>query len=112
MTRKYIILIVIFAALLSGCYNNQVWDKNEFVDWYSEYNNAHDKNKKSLAVYYDGSSSDHHHFIMRPFDSWLLVRINKNEIKIVEEIPHTSDSSAPFPGYYKVNPMDGFKRIK
>jgi hypothetical protein len=48
---------------------------------------------------------------MHTIDSWLSVRIAKNEIKVIEEKPYKADISDPFPGYYIVDPMNGFKRI-
>ncbi|MBN1903959.1 MAG: hypothetical protein JW927_02575 [Deltaproteobacteria bacterium] len=110
--KKYtIILLILLPVFIASCSNNRVWQNKEFVEWYGKY--WQDNNNKNIReLYYQGTDSDYHHFIIHTVDSWLSVRIDRNEIKLIEEKPYKPDSSAPFPGYYIVDPMNGFKRIE
>ncbi len=112
MKYKTILLLLIITLCIAGCVNNRVWRNNEFVDWYSKYWYDNNKNQNAKALHYQGTSSEHHHFIMHTVDSWLLIRIEKSEINISNEKPYISGSSAPFPGYYIVDPVNGFKRVE
>jgi hypothetical protein len=110
MKNKTIILFILLLVFVAGCYNNRVWENREFVEWYGEYWHS-DNNQNIRDLYYRGTDSNYHYFIMHTIDSWLSVRIAKNEIKLIEEKPYKAVSSDPFPGYYIVDPMNGFKRI-
>ena len=110
--KKYtIILLILLSVFISGCSNNRVWRNKEFIDWYGKYWQD-DNNENIRELYYQGTNEKYHHFMMRTVDSYLSIRIDKSEINILEEKPYRADSSAPFPGYYIVDPMNGFKRIE
>jgi len=108
---KQFICFLTILFFITGCCNNRVWKSNDFTDWYRKYWNNKNTRPFYRPLYYQGSSSKYHHFIMRTMDSFLLVKIDKNELKIQDEKPYRSGSSAKFPGYYIVDPMNGFKRI-
>jgi len=101
--------LILIISFLTGCYNNRVWKSNDFVNWYGKY--WHDRKHSYRPLYYRGTGANNHHFMMRTIDSYLLIKIDKHELNMPEEKLYKSGSSAKFPGYYIVDPMNNFKRI-
>ncbi len=103
--------LVIIVICIFGCTNNRIWKNNDFIDWYGKYWHDEKIDENIRALFYRGTSDKYHHFIMRTVDSWLLVRIDKGEVSIEEERQYKTDSSAKFPGYYIVDPMNDYKKV-
>ena len=60
-------------------------------------------------MYYSGSDSKYHYFMARSADSWLTIKVKRSELTLAN--PERLDrSSSNFPGYYKVDPLNGFQK--
>lgn len=105
--KQGVILIVLSTLLAAGCVSmrpNTPWTKEETVRWYAE-------GRKSVRyVGYQGSDSTQHHFIARVMDEWTFFQISKAELKLPDERPYTSASSAPL-YYYLVDPAREFEKV-
>ena len=89
--------IRLFALLLAlGCIpacRTTPLNKQEAADWYARY--------ASMVrwVGYQGSDQQFHYYIARVMDDWNLIRIRKDELKVDDERPYSTASSAPFYHY-------------
>ena len=78
--------------------------KAELVHWFAE-------NQQAVRfVGYQGSDQTQHHFIVRIMDSWTFVQVLKEELKLPDERPFASASSAQL-YYYLVDPAHDFEKI-
>jgi hypothetical protein len=60
---------------------------------------------------YQGSDSLKHYFMSRSMDDWTYFRIERTELKLDDVRIHNPSSSAP-PGYYYVDPLKDFIKVK
>jgi len=112
MTRKIIYGLIAILLFASGCSSNdKEWDKQEFIIWYSTYW-ADAKVPPTMGLRYRGTDDEHHHFIMRPTDSFMFIRIKKEELPNIDVQPVPESSSENFYGYYEVDPLNNFKKIE
>lgn len=110
MTR---ILFIYFLAFVFACSFPQKlrkteWSVAEMKDWTAENKNY--STWKGLLLY-QGSDAIQHHFISRIFDEWIWFKIKRGELKIQEERVFSNTSSSSL-GYYYVDPLDNFRKIR
>ena len=84
------------------------WTADELSGWYKRYAEGSPHYSK---LWYYGSDSDYHYFRCRAIDSWVHPRVPRDEIALQDVRPVRGTSSGPFPGYYAVDPSNGFKPI-
>lgn len=112
MTPRHLIILLTLALLLPSCispegYKKSVWHKQELLDWYNE----HEPTNSNLRKFgYAGSDEAYHHFITRPIDSFLQVKIPRNEITIPDERPRSSLTSRQL-YFYLVDPRQNFRKV-
>lgn len=97
--------------LVGACslYGSPEWTAEDLQDWQREWAARPDSWHRLL--YYTGSDTDLHFFRVRMFDSWIVVRVPRDQFEIAEERPRLElASNAPFPGYYALDPLDGWNR--
>lgn len=103
-------------GLLSACplpWKDDLWTAKEVQEWHATWGAA-TESKPESPLFYRGSDAEHHYFSCRPIDSWVLMKVSREQIEIDDEQPYVGSGpfrSGPFPGYYTVDPSDGFKRI-
>ena len=101
-------LLVFF--LLVGCQSGGHWTANELRDWYVELKQFDPEIVSPL--YYRGTDQRFHYFTCRSIDTWVPVKVSKEEIEIADIRPHESVSqSENFPGFYSVDPEQEFRKI-
>jgi hypothetical protein len=90
---------------LTAC-RKSVWTKREATDWYA-------KNSSMVrgGVGYQGSDAQSHHFIARVMDEWVFIQIPTNELRLDDERPFSTGSSAQF-AYYAVDPSRDFQKLE
>jgi hypothetical protein len=104
-------LALILLLTLSGCQTGGLWTAGELKDWYVRRSEPEPRFLSPL--YYRGTDERFHHFIYRTMDTWVPVKVRKEEIGMKDEKPHQRiSSSTTFPGYYSVDPAKGFERIR
>jgi hypothetical protein len=106
-----LIRIIISIALLfclSGC-KKDVWTADELQRWYSPLKQGNPSFVSPL--YYRGTDNNYHYFICRSMDDFVNIKVIKEEIRLDDIKPAISISSKPFPGYYAVDPNNGYKRV-
>jgi len=105
------IMITIFVCLLFlGCQTGGHWTANELGEWYVELKQ---NNPRLLSpLYYQGTDNNFHYFVCRSIDTWVPVKVDKEEIEMEDIRPYLSVSqSKNFPGYFVVDPEYDFKKI-
>lgn len=112
MTTRLLLTLPPIALLLSSCispegYKKSVWHKQELLDWYNKNEPA---NSNLQKFGYAGSDEAYHHFITRPIDSFLQVKIPRNELTIADERPHSSLTSHQL-YFYLVDPRQNFRKV-
>ena len=106
-----IIIVILFLTCLTcliGCGDN-VRTADQIQDAYYLCK-THNPSFISL-LHYRGTDSKYHYFNYRSMDDFVLIRIKKEEIDLPDERPPIAASAKPFPGYYAVDPLYGFKRV-
>jgi hypothetical protein len=119
--RKQLTLMIFSVLTIAGCStigSMRTWTVQETQDWYKEnYVNQPKQPRPFVSrLYYTGSNEKFHYFVSRYMDEWVNVKINIDSVVIIDERPewkwkYASDSTGAF-GYYAVDPLDNFKRIK
>jgi hypothetical protein len=103
--------LIFLGSLTSGCLSpegrpKEVWTKDELVSWHREHTQTNPNLKK---FGYAGSDDNYHYFITRPVDSFLLPRIPRKDLKIVDERPRAELKKQLY--FYLVDPQRNFRRI-
>jgi len=74
-------------------------------DWYTR---LEDTNPRFLSpLYYQGTDDRFHYFICRSMDTWVPVRVKREEITIADPRPLEPRALS---NYYAVDPGNGFKK--
>ena len=99
-------LLPVFATGCVSSTSSTPWSKKDAVSWYS-------RNQQWIrgGIGYQGSDEEQHHFIVRVMDSWTFIQIAKPDLKLAEEHPFPSASSAQL-FYYSVDPLHDFAKIE
>ena len=99
-------LVVIFA----GCQTGGNWTANELSEWYIGLQES-DSHFFS-PLYYRGTNEEYHFFICRSMDTWVPVKVVKDQINIADVRPYMEISQTKiFPGYYIVDPKHKFTKV-
>ena len=107
---KFLVASIFAVYLLVGCQSGGHWTANELRDWYVKLEQSDPRFLTPL--YYRGTDQYFHYFLCRSMDTWVPVKVSKEEIDIEDIRPYESVSQAEyFPGYYTVDPEQGFKKI-
>ena len=102
--------ILLTSLVLLGCDTGGEWKAEELRNWYFELSKADSRFLSPL--YYQGTDEDSHHFTCRSMDTWVPVRVRKEEINIQDVRPLKSASQTrSFPGYYAVDPEKAFAKL-
>ncbi len=108
---KKIFLLLITYVFLFSCHSGDQWSAEKLRNWYIDLKESDSRFLSPL--YYQGTDEKFHYFICRSMDSWVPIKVLKEEIIIKDEEPYLSASQADhFPGYYPVDPGNGFMRIE
>ena len=85
------------------------WTVIEVKDW-TKANKSFSLSKGLLL--YQGSDSIAHHFTTRVVDEFVFIKIKIKDLKMIEVLPlKIMTSSGPL-GYYWVDPLNDFAKIK
>ena len=103
--------VVLLALLLCAC-GTREWSEEELHKWYADWG-AETASRPLRSLFYRGSDATHHHFICRPMDSWVFIMVPRDQLSLPEEKPSIAGlSTGPFPGYFAVDPFNGYRRLK
>ena len=105
---KYLAASILIMFLMTGC-GVRTWTAQELTNWYTS--NVDRSPAHYSPLYYRGSNENYHYFIYRVFDSFVNVKVKRDEIEIDEVKPAIGIFGKPFPGYYSVDPNDNYNRI-
>ncbi len=109
--RLPVIIIALALLLPTGCLTKDIWTADEIIQWHAEY--AVDDPKDFYSpLYYCGTDEKYHHFIIRVMDDWVIMKVAKEEIDIADPRPLATSSGGASPGYYAIDPQNGFRRIE
>jgi hypothetical protein len=110
---KIFVLFLFFTSVSAGCnlsykLSKTAWTVDEVKSW-----------AQKVQVYptwhgwllYQGSDSLNHHFISRVMDEWVWFNIKRTDLDLADERIFLSTSAGPL-GYYYVNPLEDFKKVK
>jgi hypothetical protein len=83
-------LFMLFSVLgcIPACRHTPM-NKQEAADWFARYSSG------VRWVGYQGTSQQSHHYIARVNDGWAFIQIRKDELKVTDERPYSTASSAP-----------------
>ena len=100
-----IIVSVVCGMIICSCSKTE-WTKQEATQWC-------DQNKDFIrgGIGYFGTDERWHYYMARSMDTWVTLKIPKDELKISEEKLHRAMSS-DFLGYYAVDPNKNFSEVK
>lgn len=93
---------------MAGCGVN-TWTGQELTSWYISNKSKYPTFYSPL--YYRGSDKHYHYFICRALDSYVNMRVKRDEINIDDVRASIGVFRKPFPGYYAVDPNDNYNRI-
>lgn len=88
-------------VLLSGCRSVQ-----ELTRARKDYDEMCARGANVWRMFYKGTDSSYHHFLVNDMDRWANVRIPRSEIVMAEPLP-VSDTSRT---YYCVDPCKDWRR--
>lgn len=93
-----------------SCQTGGNWSAIELRDWY--LGNQETDSRFLSPLFYQGTDEKYHHFICRSMDTWVPVKVVKEQINISDIRPYGQVSQGmPFPGYYSVDPEHGFMKL-
>jgi|GEM_PF-2379536 len=103
-------LLLPCTLFFSACQTGGTWTADELAQWHQSVTEGLPAHVSPL--WYQGSDERYHHFLCRSMDSWVPVSVPIEQITMddLKDYQGTS-SSAPFPGYYKVDPQNGFSKL-
>jgi hypothetical protein len=100
--------VAVVSIAQSSSQQQRVWTATEVKTWA-------EKNKTYSTwqgwILYQGSDTLNHYFISRITDNWQWFVIRRSDLKVPEEHAHKVTSSAAL-GYYYVDPLNDFKKVK
>lgn len=101
--------LILLAALLCGCQNEGSWSAEQLREWHFEQRS---NSKFVTPLYYRGSDDNFHYFMCRSLDSWVSVKVQNEQINILDvRTILTSSQSENFPGYYIVDPQNNYRKV-
>ncbi|MFA6288154.1 MAG: hypothetical protein WC661_12290 [Opitutaceae bacterium] len=105
-----IILAVLFTAGCVGPFKKSVWTRPELQEWYTRWVQRPDG--KDAGIGYQGSDEKLHYFMARSMDSWIFIRVSRDQIEVPEvHLYHESFFGAPTV-YYWLDPSKDFTEKK
>jgi len=110
------LLLLCCFGCISGGPRKTKWTVAEVREWYPAcYEQEHRKFPHHAwdGILYQGSDDHWHHFVGRVLsvDDWAIIRIKKEELALADERLYLTISSGRL-GYYFVDPIDSFKKIR
>lgn len=84
------------------------WTVTEVKEWSAKCSNQ----RWQGLLLYQGSDTACHHFISRVMDEWVWFKIKRNELILAEEKKYGQGTSAGPMGYYYVDPLKNFSKVK
>ena len=108
MGALHLILFVWLSAVVavfSTCRKTE-WTKKEVIEWHERFGS-----RERGGLGYQGSDEQHHHFIARAVDSWVFIKVKRDELKMDDERPFSRASSAPL-AHYAVDPARDFQKVE
>lgn len=97
------VLPLVLSAMMVGCGSSQ-----ELTQARKDYDDMCARGHNVWRMFYHGTDSAYHHFLVNDMDRWANVRIAKSEIMMAEPLP-VSDTTRT---YYCVDPCAGWTRAK
>lgn len=97
-----------FSIAQSNSQRQRVWKVAEIKTW-AEQNRNH--STWHGWILYQGSDTTNHYFISRIMDDWMWFTVKRSDLNLADEQVYKKTSSAPL-GYYYVDPLDEFKKVK
>lgn len=108
---KFLVTSFFVVFLIVGCQTGGHWTAEELSDWYIKLEQSDPRFLSPL--YYRGTDQHYHYFLCRSMDTWVPVKVSKGEIEVEDIRPYESVSQAEhFPGYYTVDPEQGFRKVR
>lgn len=97
-------VLVTACLALAGCgsYRELAQERKDYDDMCARGLNV-------WRMYYHGTDSAYHHFLVNDMDRWANVRIAKAEIDLAEPVPVGTRYEGM--GYYSVDPCAGWGRV-
>jgi hypothetical protein len=106
---KYILYIVL-SVFLVGCASTSVWTREEIHAWYMK--NVHTLPDPASPVRYRGTDERYHYLLIRDKDSWRNIKVNKEEIHINDVRPVSTYIDNGHLGYYAVDILNGYEKVR
>jgi len=105
-TRSWVLLMAGF--VLCGCHYNA--ELHRLTQERTLYDDLCARGSNVWRMYYQGTDSAFHRFLVNDRDRWAPVRIPIGEIALAEPLPVPMPDSLQ--GYYCVNPCANWGRVK
>lgn len=103
--------IFIAAVLISGCVGpfgrKTVWTPAEVAEWYGQWSLRPTVDR---GIGYQGSDEAFHHFIARPIDYFVFIKVPRAQMQISDLRPKQQTSSDGLGIYYWVDPLNAFRK--
>ena len=105
-----IFLFIFLSLFILSCQTGGNWSATELREWYIE--NQETDSRFISPLFYQGTDDKFHHFISRSMDTWVPVKVNKEQINISDVRPYDQTSkSQSFPGHYIVDPKKDYAKV-
>jgi hypothetical protein len=104
------LFIPLFALALCGCetpFKKAVWTPAEVREWHERWSSPATVQR---GIGYQGSDDVFHYFIARPIDSWVSIKIRREELHLEDERPRQQTSAASMGIHYMVDPGESFRK--
>lgn len=101
------LLLLVGVLSNAGCVattSGQLWTKEGVARWYD------DGRGPVRFIGYQGSDATQHHFIARVMDAWTFFQLSKEDLRLPDEHPFPSVTSAQL-YYYLVDPARDFAKV-
>lgn len=86
--------------------NKPTWSRGELLTWHA----AHERPGQPRMIFgYAGSDTRFHHFIARPIDSFVDIKVPRSEITMPDERDTRDLGKRLY--FHRVDPSDGFNAI-
>ena len=106
--KMFILATFLLALFLAGCGGPSIMIKSELQAWYRD-----DLSRYSGAgkLGYTGTDADFHHFIARPVDDFIIIKMPKEQLKL-NDPRGTSELGKHEIFFYFVDPAHEFRKIR